>query len=379
MATTSPPAAESPSPSAPPTAAQQSSGKRLIDRIVHSAGSGSPTSRLLIPLAAVLAALAIGGVMIGFEGINPFSVYWSILKAVFVDNRGLSDTATAATPLILLGFGYALAYRARIFTIGGEGQYLVGATAGAAWVTADGIRDMPSVFLIITGLAFAIIAGALWSGLAGWALTRFGANVTISSLMLVYVGAAIMAWGIRAGFKDPEAFVNQSRAFEGAALPDLPGTSTHIGFLLALLLVPVLTVLLYRHRSGFHTTALGHNPSALDVNEVASNRVTMMIMLVAGALAGLAGMVETAGVNNRLTASASLGYGFTAIVVALLGRFHPVGVLIAGLGLAGLTIGFEAAEREFSLPSSLVGVVTALIVVFVVVGDALAGRGSEAA
>lgn len=351
----------------------------FVNRIINSATSNSPTSRLLIPLASVGAALVIGGIIIALEGVNPLSVYWSVLKAVFVDNRGLSDTATAATPLILLGLGYALAYRARIFTIGGEGQYLVGATAGAAWVTAGGIRDMPSVFLIITGLAFAIIAGALWSALAAWALTRFGANITISSLMLVYVGAAIMAWGIRAGFKDPEAFVNQSRAFESAALPDLPGTSTHIGFLIALLLVPAMTVLLYRHRSGFHTTALGHNPNALDANEVPSNRVTMYIMLAAGALAGLAGMVETAGVNNRLTASASLGYGFTAIVVALLGRLHPVGVLISGLGLAGLTIGFEAAEREFSLPSSLVGVITAMIVVFVVVGDALASRGSESA
>jgi simple sugar transport system permease protein len=364
-------------PTSPPAEGPPSTAAGFVDRVLAAMVAGTPTSRLLIPVASVLAALVIGAILIGLEGVNPFAVYWSMVKAVAVDNRGFSDTATAATPLILLGLGYALAYRARIFTIGGEGQYLVGATAGAAWVTAGGIRDLPSVFLIVTGLAFAVIAGALWSALAAWALTRFGANVTISSLMLVYVGAAIMAWGIRAGFKDPEAFVNQSRAFEGAALPDLPGTSTHIGFLLAVLLVPAFTVLLYRHRSGFHATALGYNPQALDVNEVASGRVTMAIMLAAGALAGLAGMVETAGVNNRLTASASLGYGFTAIVVALLGRLHPVGVLVSGLGLAGLTIGLEAAEREFTLPSSLVGVIIAMIVVFVVVGDALAARGSE--
>ena len=277
----------------------------------------------------------------------------------------------------MLGLGYAVAYRARVFTIGAEGQYLVGATFGTWWVTSSGISGLPGFVLVLTGLLIGIVAGALWSLLAGWLGVRFGANIVISSLMLVYIGAAFLAWGVRAGFKDPEAFVSQSRQVGDAGLPTLPGTSTHVGFLIAVLVVPVITVGLYRHRAGFRVSALGHNASALDVNEAPSGRLVLGVMALAGALAGLAGMVETVGVNGRLTASASVGFGFTAIIVALLGRLHPVGVLIASLGLGALTIGFEAAEREFDLPASLVGVITALIVVFVVIGDALASRGRE--
>jgi ABC-type uncharacterized transport system permease subunit len=351
----------------------------LLARIAHRATAGGPINQVLVPLAAVVAALVVGAVFITFDGSNPLLVYREIVSAVFTGRRGFSDTATAATPLILIGLGYAIAYRARVFTIGAEGQYLVGAVVGTAWVTAGGISDMPRFPLIMSGLLLAALGGALWSMLAGWLGVRFGANIVISSLMLVYVAEAVLAWAVRDGIKDPDSFVNQSRQIGPATLPDLPGTSTHIGFALAVLLVPVAAVLMARHRGGFRVTAYGHNPSALDANEVRSKTVVLLVMVIAGALAGLAGMVETAGVSGRLGAQASVNLGFEAIIVALLGRLNPVGVLFAGLSLAGLTIGFESAQREFDLPSSLVGVITALIVVFVVVGDALASRGKEAA
>ncbi|MDY7104292.1 MAG: ABC transporter permease, partial [Actinomycetota bacterium] len=119
------------------------------------------------------------------------------------------------------------------------------------------------------------------------------------------------------------------------------------------------------------------NAAALDANEVRSSRIVLLVMVVAGALAGLAGVTETAGVNTSHGAEASVGYGWEAVIVALLGRLHPIGVLAAGLGLAGMTIGFEVAQRTYDLPSSLIGVITALLVVFVVVGDALAVRLRE--
>lgn len=354
--------------------ASSGSGPGFAARVAERAGAGGPVVSILIPVLAVVAALAVGGVLIAFDGSNPLSVYREIVSAVLTGNRGFSDTATAATPLILIGLGYAIAYRARVFTIGGEGQYLIGALAGTAWVTGAGLRDLPRWPLILSGVVVATLAGAAWSGLAGWLGVRFGANVVISSLMLVYIADSALAWGVRDGIRDPESFVNQSRQIGRASLPELPGTTTHIGFAIAIAIVPLAAVLMARHRGGFRITAYGHNPSALDANEVSNRTVIILVMVIAGALAGLAGIVETTGVNGRLGAQASVGFGFQAIIVALLGRLNPVGVGIAGLGMAGLTIGFESAQREFDLPSSLVGVITALIVVFVVVGDALAGR-----
>lgn len=349
-----------------------------VDRSArHVLGRAATRSAVLdtaVPVLSVVAALTVGAGLILFEGENPLAVYAEVVRGVISAPRGYSDTATAATPLLLIGLGYAVAYRARVFTIGGEGQYLVGAVAGTAWVTTSVAAELPRVLLITTGLLVAVVAGAAWSGLAGWLGVRFGANIVISSLMLVYVGSAVLQWAVRDGIRDPDSFIPASRRLGDAALPGLPGTSTHLGFLLAVLAVPLVAVLLARHRWGFHVSALGHNPAALDANEVRSGRVVILVMVVAGALAGLAGFVETAGVNSRLGSEAGVGFGWQAIIVALLGRLHPVGVLAAALGLAGLTIGFEVTQRTYDLPSSLVGVIMALIVVFVVVGDALSAR-----
>lgn len=345
--------------------------------VVARAGADGLVTAVLVPIGAVLAALVLGAVLIVSEGENPLAVYWEVVRGVLWEPRGLSSTATAATPLVLIGLGYAVAYRAKVFTIGGEGQYLVGAVASTAWVTAAGVRDLPGPVLVVTGILVAVVAGALWSGLAGWFGVRFGASVVISSLMLVYVADALLQWAVRDGIRDPESFIPASRPVGDAALPTIPRLDTHLGFLLAVLLVPIVAVMLARHRSGYRVDALGFNASALDANEVDSRRIVLLVMLVAGAFAGLAGFTETAGVNDRLGAEASVGFGWQAIIVALVGRLQPVGVLLAGLGLAGLTIGFEVSQRTYDLPSSLVGVITALIVVFVVVGDALVVRGRE--
>ncbi|MDA3039489.1 MAG: ABC transporter permease [Actinomycetota bacterium] len=332
-------------------------------------------STLTVPIVALLAALIGGAVLILAEGEDPFAVYWTALDGVLFGPRGLSDTATAATPLILIGLGYALAYRARLFTIGAEGQYLMGAIASVALVTAAGVRDLPGPALMVIGATAAVMAGALWGGLAGFLQVRFGASVVISSLMLVYVAQAFLQWAIRVGIRDPDSFIPASRELGAATLPTVPGLDTHLGFLVAIVTGPCLALLLARHRLGYRVSVLGHNADALDANEVASRRVMLAVIVWAGGLAGLAGFAETAGVNGRLGDSASLGYGFTAIIVALLGRLHPIGVVLAGLAVAALKIGFEVAARSHELPSSLVGVIQALVVVFVVAGDALVARG----
>ncbi|MYB03664.1 MAG: hypothetical protein F4011_06100 [Acidimicrobiaceae bacterium] len=348
-----------------------------LDAVARRATAEGILSSILVPLVSALAALVVGGVLIAIDGVNPLSVYGAILQGVFTKSRGFSYTATVATPLVLIGVGYALAYRARVFTIGGEGQYLVGAVAGTAVVTAGGVGDLPRVVLIVVGLGAAIVAGALWGGLAGVLANRFGASIVISTLMLSFIGDSLLQWAVRDGIRDPDSYNANSRPISAAALPSFFGQKTHLGFLFALVLVPIAWWLIRRHRWGFRIDARGHNPGTLNANEFSSARVTLSVLVVAGGLAGLAGMVETTGVNVRLGQEASVGYGWDAIIVALIGRLHPLGVLVAGLGMAGLTIGFESAQRQFELPSSLVSLITAFVIIFVVWGDAIAARWKE--
>ncbi|MFT6290986.1 MAG: simple sugar transport system permease protein [Ilumatobacter sp.] len=331
-------------------------------------------SLVAIPIVGLIAALLVGGVFIALIGENPITVYGDVIDGVLFAPRGLSDTATAATPLLLIALGYAFAYRARVFTIGAEGQYVVAAAAAVGVVTAAGVRDVPGPLLIVIGLAAAACVGALWSGVCGVLFNRFGASIVISSLMLVYIGQAMLQWATRVGIRDPDSFVPLSRSVGAAALPTVPGIDVHLGFVLAVAVVPVMTWVLARHRLGFRVTALGHNPEALDANDAPARTIIVAVLVVAGALAGLAGFIEIAGVNGRLNDAASVGYGFGAIIVALVGRLHPVGVLAAALVLGGLDIGFEVAARSSDLPTSMAGLVQVLVVVFVVAGDALLER-----
>jgi general nucleoside transport system permease protein len=228
--------------------------------------------------------------------------------------------------------------------------------------------------LVVRALVAAVLAGAAWSGLTAWLNARFGASVVITSLLLNYVAAAVLAWAVRVGIRDPDSFTPQSSQIGGAALPDIPGATIHLGFLFALLAVPALAAVLRRTRFGFRVEVLGANPDVLAATEARPAFTRFWVLAVAGAFAGLAGFVEVAGVTGRMTPAFATGYGFTAIIVALLGRLRPLGVLVAGLVLAALTVGFEEAERVFVIPSATVGVIQAVIVVFFVAGDALSRR-----
>lgn len=331
-------------------------------------------SRFVVPVVSIVAALAVGALLISIEGASPIDVYRTVWDSVFTGRFGWRDTLVEATPLVLIGLGLAIAYRARVFTIGAEGQYVVGATAAVALVTAPAVAGAPGPLLVIAGCAVAAACGAVWSGLSAWLLGRFGTSVVISSLLLNYIGSSILAWAIRVGIRDPDGFVPQSRRLGPASLAEVPGLDTHAGVVVAAVAVVVAAVLVARTRWGFLVDVHGHNPDALDAQELPRRRLVWGVLLVSGAMAGLAGFVQVSGVNGRLTSSTAVGYGFTAIVVAVLGRLRPVGVAAAALFLSALAIGFESAERDFGLSASLVGIVQGLIILFVVLGDGAVGR-----
>jgi general nucleoside transport system permease protein len=346
----------------------------LVATALRGPAQRSRLALVAVPVLALLGALVVGGVLMAVEGVAPLSAYGEVVRGVFGRSRGLVDTALVATPLILLALGITVAYRARVFTIGAEGQYIAGALAGTAWATAGPLREVPAPVLLVSALAVAVLTGAAWAGVTAWMQARFGASVVITSLLLNYVAAAGLAWAVRVGIRDPEAFTPQSRQVGGAAMPDLPGTAIHLGFLFALLAVPMLAAVLRRTRFGFRVEVLGANPDVLAATEKHPASTRLWVLAVAGAFAGLAGFVEVAGVTGRMTQAFATGYGFTAIIVALLGRLAPLGVLVAALVMAAITVGFDEAERVFVIPSATVGVIQALIVVFFVTGDALSRR-----
>ena len=353
-------------------AAGQSRAAGGMDGVVGRVLRNPVGAHLVVPVLALLGALVVGGAVMAVEGVAPLSAYGEVVYGAVGRTRGLIDTAITATPLILLALGITVAYRARVYTIGAEGQYIAGALAGTAWATVG--PGLPALPLVVSSLLVAVLVGGVWAGVTGWLQARFGASVVITSLLLNYVAAAVLAWAVRVGIRDPAAFTPQSRQVGAAALGDIPGTAIHLGFLFALLAVPALAAVLRRTRFGFRVEVLGANPEVLAATEARPAWTRVAVLAVAGGFAGLAGFVEVAGVTGRMTPAFATGLGFTAIIVALLGRLRPVGVLVAGLLLAGLTVGFDEAERVFAIPSATVGVIQALIIVFFVAGEALARR-----
>lgn len=332
------------------------------------------------PFLSFAAAMLVGAAIIAIEGENPAGVASAIVRGVFTEPNGIPNTLVAASPLLLIGLGLAVAYRARVFTIGAEGQYVVGATAAVAWATAAGVRDLPGPVLVVSSVALGAAAGGLWGAIPAVLRARFGTSIVISSLLLNYIGIAFMRWAVRAGIDDPASLgVPKSRDVGAARLPLVDVLDVHLGVVLTLLLVPVFVVLMRRTRFGYRVDVLGHNPAAHGANEGSVARITLLVMVLSGACAGLAGYFEIAGVTGRLQTSSGAGYGFTAILIALLGRLRPIGVLVAAIGISALAIGFESAQSEYDLPKSLIDVMRALIVVFLVAGDALVSRHNQEA
>ena len=316
-------------------------------------------------------ALLVGAVVIAFEGHPPLDVYRSMLDGVTSSRFGWRDTLTRATPVVLIAVGLSFAYRARVYNIGAEGQLLVGAIAATAWATgpAAGLPG-PAADRHVRGAGAA--GGAVWAGLAAWFGNRFGASIVISSLLLVYVAESLLAYVVRVPLKDPASILPQSEVLGRAELPLLGDARLHAGVFVVAAVVPMGWVLLQRTRFGFRVRTMGHNRDALEAHELPAARITMLVMLLSGALAGIAGYLQVAGVQGRLAQGLSPGFGFIGITVALVGRLHPAGALVSGVLLSAMLIGAETAQREFGLPVSLVAMLQALVVVLVVVGDAIA-------
>ena len=326
---------------------------------------------VLSGLACVLAAFAIGAVLIALIGRDPVYAYWSLFEASLGSTNGLAETMIRTVPLALCGIGIALAFRAGVFNVGAEGQLFIGGIA-AAWVGLQLTGQPQWLVLPAMGLA-AAIAGALWSGIAGVLKLRLRADELITTIMLNYVAIYVVGYLLHGPLQEPGSpLARTARLAAEARLPTiLESTRLHAGLLIVIVIAILAQIFLWRAVAGFRLRAVGHNPRAAENTGMNVKAALWTGFLVCGALSGLAGFSEVAGVQRRMIENLTPGFGYTAIIVALLGQTNPLGVLAAAVLFAALQIGSTTMESAAGVPSALTTVIQALVVLLLLAQNAL--------
>lgn len=322
-------------------------------------------------VAAILLALLAGAVLIKVARGDPVAAYAAMWWGAVGSPFGLGQVLTQATPLVIIGLGLAFAFRGRVYNIGAEGQLYVGALSGGTIALL--LHTGGPVLVLPLALGAGALGGAAWGGIVGGLRAAWGVNEVISSLLLDYVAIFAFSYAIRVPLRDPTAsFLASSTLSESARLPVLPLLFVHAGLAACILLVPLAAYVIRRTPFGFRVGMMGLNPEAARLAGVPWGRMVMWLMLLSGALAGLAGVIQVLGVTGRLELGISQGYGFTAIVVALLGRLSALGVLLAALFVAALSVGGQAMSVSEGLPFAIVLAIQGVFVVFVLAADRLA-------
>jgi general nucleoside transport system permease protein len=325
-------------------------------------------------LAAGLAVLAFGLELAGYDSGAALGALWF---GAFGSWYALtSATLVRAVPLIVIGLGLALAFRAGAFNIGGEGQLYAGAIA-ATWIGL-GVGGLPWPLALAAALSGSLLAGALWVAIPVLLRVRYGVLEVISTLLLNFVAESLTSLMVQGPLQESQHIYPQSDPIaESARLPLLPGTRIHAGLVLAIALALVLQWLFTRTIWGFRLRAVGLGPRAAEIaGRIDSRWMAALALALSGAIAGLAGGIEVAGVSYALFQNLSPGYGFTAIAVALLGRLHPLGVVLAGLLFGALEAGAGAMQREAGVPAVAVYVVEAVVILAVLLAESARRHGA---
>lgn len=326
----------------------------------------------LTPVLAVVLTMIAGMLLFALLGYDPFETIRLIFLQPFTDPYSRSELLVKGTPLVLIAMGLSLGFRAGVWNIGAEGQFIIGAITGGAMGLA--FYDTPGVWLLPLMAIAGATGGFAWAMIPALLKIRFNANEILVSLMLVYVAELLLSALVSGPLRDPDGFnFPESRLFHDSALLPLliSGTRAHVGVLVGLGAVVVGYILLERHVFGFQIKLFGQAPRAAKFAGFNQGRLIAMCLGLSGALAGLAGMFETAGPVGQLVPSIPVGYGFTAIIVAFLGRLHPIGILFAGAVMALTYIGGEAAQIGMNLPAAAINVFQGMLLFFLLGMDIL--------
>jgi ABC-type uncharacterized transport system permease subunit len=330
---------------------------------------------------ALLAGILVLGLGLTAAGYDATAALGGLWRGAFGSWDALiSATLVRAVPLVVIGLGVSVAFRAGAFNIGGEGQFYAGAIA-ATWLGLH-TSGWPVPLAVAGVCLIATLAGAVWVALPVLLKLRFGVLEVISTLLLNFVAEAAVSFAVTGPLREARGVYPQSDPIPAAArLPLLPGSRLHGGILLAIALAALLQLLFKQTVWGFRLRAVGLGPRAAELSgRIPAARVVGFALLWSGALAGLAGGVEISGVSYRLYQSLSPGYGFTAIAVALLARLNPLGIMATGLFFGALEAGAQGMQRDAGVPAVTVAVVEAVIILAVLLAEAVSrqrGKGSE--
>ncbi|NIR31915.1 MAG: ABC transporter permease [Gammaproteobacteria bacterium] len=330
-------------------------------------------SRLMSYLSPLLAAALTGVtglIVFTLFGLDPGAAFYTFFVSPIDDRYGLGELGLKATPLMLIAVGLAVGFRANVWNIGAEGQLVAGAIFGgglALW-----FHGVDSPWLLPAMVVAGAVGGMLWAAVPALLRTRFNTNEILVSLMLVYVAELLLDYLVRGPWRDPAGFgFPESKLFhEAATMPLLlGGTRLHAGLLIALGAVLVGWVFIQRSFLGYQMRVAGLAAHAAAYAGFRRSRMVWMGLLAGGGAAGMAGVGEVAGPIGQLLPSVSPGYGFAAIIVAFVGRLHPLGILLASLLMALLYLGGEAAQMQLGLPAAVTGVFQGVLLFFLLASD----------
>jgi len=324
------------------------------------------------PLIAVALTLITGGLTFAIMGKPMGEALYTFFVHPLTTFDGATELIVKASPLVLIGIGLSLGFRANVWNIGAEGQYTFGAILGGG--LAIFFHESTSPFLLPGMLLAGVIGGMIWASIPALLKTRFNANEILTSLMLTYVALLLLGFLVHGPWRDPDGFnFPESRLFPDAGtMPILIEHSrVHLGAVFALVAVGAAWLLLGKGMTGFKLKLVGSAPEAARFAGFSETRMVWFTLLTAGGLSGLAGVCEVAGPIGQLIPTISPGYGFTAIIVAFLGRLHPVGVLLAGLVMALTYLGGESAQILIGVPSAVTGLFQGFLLFYLLACDVL--------
>ena len=324
------------------------------------------------PLIAIVLTLLAGALLFSVLGHDPLHALYTFFISPLTNTYGWTELGIKVAPLLLCAMGLTLCYRAKIWNIGAEGQFIMGALGGS--MAALQFLDAESRWVLVPILIAGSISGLLWGALAAWLKTRFNANEIPTTIMLNYIALNALLYAVHGPLRDPAGFnFPESAMFADAALLPLFSDDyrLNISILFALFFTVVIWTVMARSWVGYQIQVLGEDAKAARYAGFNTNRLTWVALLVCGALAGLAGVSEVTGPIGQLIPHVSPGYGYAAIIVVFLGRMQPFGILLASMLLALTFMGGEMVQIEMSLPKSLTGLFQGMLLFFLLAADLL--------
>lgn len=339
----------------------------LTQQILQSVSNAS-----LVPFLAIFTAIIVGGVIIKLVGGDPILAYRGLIEGSFGSTKALSETAVWATPYIFAGLAVALAFKGGLFNIGAEGQLAVGAVASSliGYALPEWLGyDLPAIIHLPLAIIFGVLMGGLWAAIVGWLKAYTGGHEVINTIMMNYIALNTTSFLLNGVMKDrsPTNVIARTPLIaESARIPPIfEGLRVHWGFILALLVAFLIWWLLNKTTLGFQIRTVGLNPDAAKYAGVNVKRIIILTMALSGMLAGMAGTIEVTGLNYRHELGFSIGYGYDAIAIALLGKSHPLGVVLSAFLFAAMRNGASRMQFLTQMPVDLISMLQAFILLFV--------------